>query len=141
MNYIFGALLCFLMACGGGSGSEEPEVIIEINPFEPLVGVWDETYETEEGLVNEHYVVITFQGQYKIYDYQGDSYDQGDNCYDLYSWQMISYGNNEFGFQGLDYTLYLSVSGDILTTWNDEESGDTPRIDLTTSDFTPLCES
>ena len=99
--------------------------------------MWDESRED-----NEHYVVITLDGFYRIYDYQNDVEGTGENCYVLYEWEMISYGNSEFGFVGLpaNYILTITESNDELTTSNDAESGTFPRAIFLETDLTPICE-
>lgn len=59
------------------------------------------------------------------YDYMGDSYDEGDDCYDIWS-VPISVSNNTITVndEGETYTLSYSIKGDILTI-SEEFEGET----------------
>ncbi|WP_068544860.1 hypothetical protein [Thalassotalea crassostreae] len=74
-----------LSSCGGGgSGKSEDQRQLPYPNQSPtlndLVGVWDST-TVDDGLEDISYNVIESDGTIVFYDYDGDAYDQGDDCY------------------------------------------------------------
>jgi len=47
-----------------------------------IAGLWDDSYTFPNGTVNITYLQITADGRYVNYDYRGDSFDLGQNCYE-----------------------------------------------------------
>ena len=114
--------------CGGGDS----------NPSNgPIVGVWDFS-DTEDGLLDESYIVIT-GSEFIEYDYAGDDIEQGEDCYWEERYSLSALGNdlyrktNEFGYADVS----LSASGSNLV-YGIEEINVTLLPSSRTS-FTPLC--
>jgi hypothetical protein len=142
-SLIFVSIL-FLAACGGGgdSGSKAPE--------KTIVGVWDGTEDMGQEGKDESYLVIDANRSMSFYDYDGDSYDQGDNCYWIFKnfATLVSLGNDRYTLDPVDAeeassVIKLVVAGDSMTA-TDEESDEAVVMKRTTrqvSDFTPECDT
>ena len=78
-------IFSLIVACDGGSSKNNSATDVEL---EDLVGVWQSIKVGDED--NEIYSVIKEDGSFIDYDYQADSVDNGDNCYEK-SEQTISF--------------------------------------------------
>lgn len=109
-----------------------------------ISGVWDftDTYEGEDEK-DIAYLVIKDHGEFIIYDYLGDAFDQGSDCYFQVNSSITDLGNGEFeiGTFGEFFTLNMSTSNSdlILTEASSGDSAAFPSTALTEDDFTPNC--
>jgi hypothetical protein len=148
-----------LAGCGSGSGSDSkvspPPLLSDISR------VWD-ARETKGQSVDEEYVVIKANSTAISYDYQGDSEDNGENCYIIENSAFTDLGNGIF--QNDDGTGFVttnrlatsnnSLNGTLLTINGIEATkffADNNITDesltfswtassLLESDFSPICE-
>ncbi len=60
-----------------------------------IAGVWDASSE-ENGLVNIFYTVIDSNGVWTDFDYLGDSFDSGPDCYEVEQATVTHDGNNNY---------------------------------------------
>jgi len=78
--FIIIAVILLTPACnddGGGAGGSAQMA----NPtMSDIVGAWDFS-DQYENLVDEYYVNIHPNGTMQFFDYDGDTYDQGSDCY------------------------------------------------------------
>lgn len=125
-----------LVGCGSDSDSGRNAVLAD------LIGTWDasSTYGQE---VDEIYTVIKEDGSFIDYDYDGDSYDQGDNCYYRYEAGVLTdQGNGDFLIESNgepDSVVKVKISGSRLTISSSFGSSTSTKINRSESDFTPLC--
>lgn len=114
-----------------------------------ITGVWNMTTDEGSEGIDEYYLVIRSNGDILYYDYMGDTYDQGDNCYRIYSgseriewrsginyiWHYTESNNTE----SLPTSLEIVNSQLIETTdlWTLEY----PATSLLESDLSPECSS
>ncbi len=144
MKYLSLLLIMVLSACGGSTSSDG-----DATTLADIVGVWDET-ETDENGTDESYLVFTASGDLTIYDYQGDSYDMGENCYEKEMLIITDQGSGIFSITDAQetedpFSVALSLSSDRITaTFTDdgvsESNSNIVRTDRLESSFTPLCE-
>lgn len=73
------SFILVLSACGSDSSSSENDNDVVESEF---VGLWDATniIDDETDLI---YLDLAADGTGTEYDYDGDSFDQGDNCYNI----------------------------------------------------------
>lgn len=139
MKFLALIMAVFLVGCGSGNEGTPASL-------SDIVGVWDDS-EFEEQVLDEWYYVIQEDGQTYWYDYQGDSYNMGDNCYEsLKSSRLVDLGNGEFNevYSGDDpSTLNISISGNKMTVNGTDIDGryryTRERSSKLISDLTPLC--
>lgn len=130
----------FLVACGSENSSNEN------NNTEPSLSeistVWDLT-ETDELGEDQVYLAIKDSGEFIIYDYYGDTWDQGEDCYYKFSETITDLGNGSFEISeyGGDYTIHnISLVDNQLMVINSSGTYSTPESSLSESDFVPLCD-
>jgi len=140
MKYLSVILVLVLTGCGSESDSGRNATI------EDLVGTWD-TSEKIGQEIDELYYIIEGDGNVIDFDYDGDSYDKGSNCYYKYDGAtLVDQGEGNFLVEVVnseDYMAKISISGSTITVTTDED-GDSytskaVKIDRIESDFTPLC--
>ena len=106
-----------------------------------IVGVWDYTTDEAGGTQDVYYMAVESDGDIIVYDYQGDSYDEGANCYFIYDTGFSQYvSGNRFEWtivqSSSNEVFTVTVSGDNLTI----AGGDVlTRTSLLASDFSPEC--
>lgn len=143
-----------LIGCGGGgSGSSKSDT----SDNKQIQGLWSLAggeFEATgyKGTGDERYLHIQ-EGRLTIYDYKGDSFDQGDNCYVILSGSLVSKGGDNYEFRvfGSSSSRQYSIENSRLIERgmiNYEDSSDrTPyhfiyeRSELSISDFSPDCAS
>ena len=118
------------------------------------MGVWDGSKDNGSEGHDEKYMVVKSSGEVTYYDYQGDSYNLGDNCYITNAIQLTASGiSNSFnhpvtidGVTKLD-AIIVELSGTDLvfnasnfSTTNPGRSEYTPAI-MIESDFSPICSA
>ena len=67
-----------LMGCGGSDSSEA--VSTKVTDIAGLEGFWNTSYD-KDGKHDELYEVFLANGEITLYDYQGDTFDNGADCY------------------------------------------------------------
>lgn len=134
--------LIFLMSCkkdsGDSSGDEFPQ---------EMRGVWQ-----EEGWDDGDELGIYFTSNTMGYwDYMGDEYDQGDDCYINWEFaELISYEGDNFRMTIMDFfsegeeegTVRIIVDGDILTMSEESDNEyieEYSRDSRSVSNLTPEC--
>lgn len=82
---------------GSQSGSQVVNVSGPINGLSDIVGVYEYFWDEGGGIVDEIYIEFAADGNVWEHDYQGDSFHQGPNCYDIFYWDEIEHrGGNRF---------------------------------------------
>lgn len=128
------------MACGSDSSTNESNIAKP--SLSQISGVWDLT-ETDEDGEDQIYLAIKDNGEFIIYDYDGDTWDQGEDCYYKFSETITDLGNGSFEISayGGDYsTSDISLSDNQLTVTDSSETYAFPKALLQESDFIPLCD-
>ncbi len=77
-----------------------------------VVGVWDASYQ-EDGLTDELYWEIDEDGNMSLFDYDGDSFDAGENCYFV-----------------LNDVIQIEYAGSGRFTVVDSDDGDTDEVEI-----------
>ncbi len=129
----------FLVACGGDDNKENS---IDEPSLSQISGVWDMT-ETYNGEEDKYYVVIKDYGEMISYDYDGDSYDKGEDCYWKFTDSITDLGSGFFEVideSNYVYTLNASISKNKLTFAYGGEVQSYPKSSLQESEFVPLCD-
>jgi hypothetical protein len=105
-----------------------------------IVGVWDGSVTNING-TDEIYTVIKANGAAISYDYLGDSFDRGPNCYDKDTYTITDLGGGNFSGDGLVWNAIIS-NGNLVATGSFEGNAftitDVPSS-LLESDFAPIC--
>ena len=106
-----------------------------------IAGLYDVS-EVDEGLLDVLYLEIASDGGFTVYDYDGDDFDQGDNCYFAETGRFESLGGDRYrvfpaGDEGVvvdadaetnDVELVRSSDGlrvSYVDTFDEDEDGDT----------------
>lgn len=108
-----------------------------------IAGVWDATHE-EDGLEDVSYIVISTSGDYTVYNYLGDAYDDLEECYDKVEWTITDLGGGYFAIEGDDIGTVegkAKLSNGQLIISDDSDTYVWQESDLDESDFIPLCLS
>jgi hypothetical protein len=144
-----------LTACGGGNGADKAN-IFGGGGMGNIVGVWDATENLGDDGIDEVYFAFDKSGLLTFYDYAGDSYDQGANCYWIDIAEVRSLGNNNYEITTLGEdadeepeepdVVTITRKGDKLTI--DSSNSEDPDQSINTftkstksvSDFTPECQ-
>ena len=73
-----GIVALSLIGCGSDGSSSAPTT--EVKEIAELEGFWNTSYEEngKQDIIYEHFLA---NGEIIIYDYQGDTYDNGSDCY------------------------------------------------------------
>ena len=134
-------LVVSLVSCGdggGGSSSTAPSLV-------DIAGVWDASRTSGQD-IDENYIVFKINGQMVTYDYMGDSYDEGQNCYEKVLSIIKDLGNGKFMVVSEDGErdyVQISLSSNKLRLTGEEGnmkiSVTWTRANLLESYFTPLC--
>ena len=140
MKYLAVIFTLVLAGCGSGSDSGKNATLADI------VGTWDASEEVGQE-VDELYSIIKADGSITEYDYDGDSFDQGENCYYKYEYvTLVDQGEGDFSveYNGTEVaTVKINLSGNTMEVSGTDEEGSftssSVRSDLTEDDFTPLC--
>ncbi len=139
MKYLSVVLTLLLAGCGSESDSAKNATL------EDLVGAWD-TSDKMEQEIDEAYFIVEENGHTTDFDYDGDSYNKGSNCYYRYdSATLTDLGEGDFLAKDSSFesTLNITISGNTITIINSHEdklyTSEAIKIDRIESDFTPLC--
>jgi len=139
-------LSLLLAACGSsGEGSNENVISSDSTPslFE-ISGVWDAS-EVRGQLIDVRYLVIYSGGFIATFDYEGDSVDQGENCYRRTIDKIADHGFGDFEITSElegKYFIKAELSGNELTLIDvNEVSKKYPELTLLESDLSDaLCD-
>ena len=128
---VFPALAGALAACGGGGGGDGS------SRSAGIVGLWDASYTVGER-EDVIYFEIDTDLSITLYDYYGDSFDQGANCFVVYEGSRLSpLGDDRYtstGDDGVDLgEVTLRREGDVLVSsfvdeFDEDDDGDTSEI-------------
>ena len=140
MKYLAVMLTLVLAGCGAEDSGRDATL-------EDLVGTWD-TSEKIGQEIDELYFIVKDDGATIDFDYFGDSYDQGDNCYSKEEGStIVDNGAGNFFAQELtaeESSIHISISGSTITITGSYEgqkyTSTAKKISLIESDFTPLCD-
>lgn len=105
---IYSCLSILISACGGGSGGGDSSS----SALTAIAGVWDSSSQ-EGSVIDVSYTVFNTNGTFVDYDYLGDAFDGGADCYDDYNGTITDQGNGNFLLDN-NNTIQMSVSGDTL---------------------------
>lgn len=129
--------LVILAMAGCGSGGDDSGQ--EVTSLSQLAGVWD----FSEGTNDVWYIYFDQNGNVSDYDYQGDTFDMGADCYiaDVNWGTVIHISGNTFRLStsSIEFTAVIDGNGALVTT---DPGGKTvfPATTLTVSDFnSKLC--
>ena len=100
-----------------------------------IVGVWDSSIGSDE-----NYTAFRSNGTYVDYDYQGDAFDMGENCYDVYPGTIEDLGNGRFRLDDSDRVGTFSFSGDDLRFQAPEGTYSLSSTSLSETDLVPECD-
>jgi len=133
----------FLVACNSDDNTTENTQSANIAQpsLAQIDGVWDFTETSQSGEDQIYVSIDSDTNEYVIYDYFGDSFDQGPDCYLKYSEVITDLGGGLFELSefGVDYFQFnFLITNNQLQLRDDYETY--PRSSLTESDFTPLCD-
>lgn len=133
---LFALTLSIFVSCKDNGNDDDP--------FEEIAGLWQ--LDSDEGDIL--YIDIT-PDEVTSYDYLGDEYDEGDDCYLVETSEILEVDGDTFTieapeFEGgqLEVTITV-VSGklNVTITFLGEELTDTyTRSSAQTGSFTPVCE-
>ena len=146
--YLIAVLALVTAGCGGGGSSDTPAPDRggEVNTtptLDDLAGVWDVsyTYSGSRGR-DERYLIIQSNGDLTGYNYVGDSYDNGPNCYEVENLKLEDQGGGQYHFisNGVWVVVTVTVSDTdlkIVTEGGGKLEG--VHTSLLESDFSPVC--
>ncbi len=102
----------------------------DVTSISELVRVYDYSVDYGSGIIDEFYVGIDANGVITAYDYQGDSSDQGLNCYEIYVYGSVSHvsGSTFSDAFGREYTY--AFEDDYLVS-TDLVNGDVDKLKVT----------
>ena len=140
MKYLAVMLTLVLAGCGAEDSGRNATL-------EDLVGSWDQS-EKHDQEIDELYFIVKDDGATIDFDYFGDSYDQGDNCYSKEEGEtIVDNGGGNFVVQRLNVdesSVHVAISGSTITITGSYEgqpyTSTAKKISLIESDFTPLCD-
>jgi hypothetical protein len=109
---IFTSLISLLLAACGGGGSSGGQ---DVTSLSQLAGVWD----FSEGTNDVWYIYFDQNGNVSDYDYQGDTVDNGADCYKAdVNWDTITHvSGNTFRStsSGVEFTAVIDSNGALVT--------------------------
>lgn len=122
---------------GTNTGSTNPS-LAEIS------GVWDKS-RTQGQVVDEGYLVIKNTGTGTDYNYLGDSFDSGDNCYSRTNQIITDLGNGNFSvvYDNADYDVFLAslLGNNLIITYIEGVKYDRGGLTIRTYTRTTLQET
>ncbi|MEE9319181.1 MAG: hypothetical protein V3U76_01930 [Granulosicoccus sp.] len=118
------------------SGIDEP--FNDLSPIE-IHGLWDFSQDYSDGLLNVRYIEVTEAGTWRVWDYQGDTYDQGDNCFFSNDSTFKRTGGSEYRLTDGEAVLDISATvapGGLILKFDNGRSLRLPKVDtLSPVDF------
>lgn len=152
MRILSAFLACFFITACGGSDSDVSNNVTsgqsrssEIS-LEEFIGTYKLIFEDAPN--DEYFVVVRDDGEYIEYDFDGDSFDMGENCYFRFPYDITEIGSNSFEivdeFDSFKFRLDRIRNGFNATLF--EANGESDNFEvifenstLLESDFTPEC--
>ena len=134
-------VLSFFLAACDSDDKADPSNIEEPSLSE-ISAVWEWTRisgDKEE----QQYLVVKDHGQIIYYDYDGDSWDQGEDCYYKTTKIITDLGSGNFEIindDGEYGTSRVSLVDNTLTILGESDTTSFPKSSKNETDFTPLCE-
>ncbi len=118
---------------GGGTGTTTGDTTGGTDgntDLSAIAGLWDVT-EDVDGLEDVAYTEIFADGTLVVWDYDGDEYDAGENCYFRFSITGENLGNNRYNLGGDEVTMRV-INNELVGS---DEFGDFrfPRVTAFTS--------
>jgi len=110
---IFLFLSTLISACGGSSSGDDGSS----SGLTAIAGVWDSSSQ-EDSLIDVSYTVFNTDGTFVDYDYMGDAFDAGADCYIEYAGTISDQGNGNFLVDN-NNTIQMTISGDTLEIISD----------------------
>lgn len=121
-------------ACNDEGGSAS------VDGLSSIVGIYDWSDTYDGGVVDEWYIGIDAEGNVSDYDYNGDSFDMGSNCYYIdRDWEQLTHvSGSTFNTQNFgEVTVTKNSSGLTITAKDDGEllivTGE--KVTMSESDF------
>ena len=123
-----GLITVTLVACGSDDGDLASSALDNgvsddqgVSATRDIAGLWDFTENKGDEGVDVIYVLIEGDGSGVIYDYQGDTFDQGENCYQFIDSPVVSLGNNQFESTFRPFAAFTATSENETLTITDIE--------------------
>jgi hypothetical protein len=114
-----------------------------INSVGDFVGIYENFVTQEDNTVDEKYVKVGEDGSYTEYDYLGDSYDLGNNCYSVFSTKITHISNNRFSIvfdnKPVEFSITLSDGEYIVSSSGNPDMTFKKSSMLETSFTSMLC--
>ena len=127
-----------------------------VNPLSDVAGIWNASFtpQAANSGIDEMYVVLMEDGVAKIYDYQGDSLGNFDNCYTVHTGVIESDDDNhyaatfeflesefeELGPEKQTIDLSLLAAEQLSAVWGDDSFTIERELQFVEVDLTPICE-
>jgi hypothetical protein len=90
-------LSSFLAACGSSDESVSENLSNSSGPsLAEISGVWDASVKYGNQSIDERYLVVYSDGFIRKFNYKGDSYDLGENCFEATIDKLFDYGFGDF---------------------------------------------
>jgi len=131
----------FIVGCEDDESSSNNENLAQPS-LAQISKTWDLT-ETDEFGEDVVYLVVKDHGEFIIYDYDGDSWDEGDECYYKLTSTITDLGDGSFEIAACeDYypVVDMSISEGRLAISDEEGAYSYPEATLEESEFVPLCD-
>jgi hypothetical protein len=149
MNRIASGLVLCTLLIGCGDDDDNSAAIEasstpaggEVKAFD---GVWDDTSDSEDGQDISYSVVSG--NSYTSYDYMGDSFDEGDDCYEVSNATLEALGGTDYQLDFSDSGFEISVEvqfirdGNKLSVTTEFGTSISTLSNKTEDDFSPICD-
>jgi hypothetical protein len=142
---LLATLISIITACSSEDEEGFKNLPGELAEPADIIGVWDGSSGDENGY-DEFYTVVRDNGTFTDFDYQGDTQDNGNDCYERAdgSYRYEGDGIYVFNFNGdsKDYRVKITKEQSLLyLAYSDgeDESWFNLTGQFTEADATPLC--
>lgn len=136
-----------LLAACNDEGGDSNGGNTTVTGLSSLVGVYDWSDSYDDGTVDEWYLGIDSQGYISDYDYFGDSYDMGGNCYYIdKNWEQLTHVSGNVFDTLYNGEVTITKSSSMLTVTSNEDSSNLlvagGKVNIAVSDMEAAnCES
>ncbi len=123
-----------LTSCGSDSGGGSSSV----NSLSDIARVWDWSDNYGNGIVDEYYIHFSESGSVSGYDYDGDNYDQGSDCYYIdRNWDTITHvsGNTFNSSLAGEFDASINSDGALVLTQSSGTSDVYPKTSITAAEM------